>query len=646
VVHGYHAAVTWAPPEGVGLLHLTTLGSLDLRRSDGSPVVELLRQRKRMAVLVYLTVGGHEASVSRETLRGLFWPDCPESRAQRALNQTVYVMRRMLGGGVIESRGDWDLVISSRLQCDATTFGHAIKSSAADALAVYAGDFLPGFSVPNAPEFERWVEATRGRLRLEAANAAAELIASARARGRVRDAVTWAYRRLELMPTDEFALRDLLTALAEAGDRAQAAAAYRVFAKDLAAYIETMPSPETQTLVREIVGVDVPLDRPLSAPLRTMPAPLPVIAAHAKAGSMRTGVQPDHRHGWWMPAIVAASIIGGLLMVRSWPSHGTSTGGDPAGSSRQTAATLSRVGRFFWNRRTDASLHMATAYFARALVADPRYAPALSGLADCYTLQAWYGDSAPGSRDAAARAAALAAVRLGDGLAETHASLGGVKAWIDHDWLGAETEYRRAIALDSNYATAHQWYALGLASHGRLEDAIREMRSAERHDPVSPSIATDLAMVLFWSDRDSEAISSVHDALNLDPTNTRARSQLWRVYTAAGRSDDALAALEQLIVDRGGNRSAVEALRGVYARRGLPGALEWWAQELERSAPTPDRAIRIAVLYALLDRNSAALHWLRRARDERSPYLQLAGADPAFRGLREDPEFDRIVSFR
>jgi len=185
-----------------------------------------------------------------------------------------------------------------------------------------------------------------------------------------------------------------------------------------------------------------------------------------------------------------------------------------------------------------------------------------------------------------------------------------------------------------------------LASHGRLEDAIREMRSAERHDPVSPSIATDLAMVLFWSDRDSEAISSVHDALNLDPTNTRARSQLWRVYTAAGRSDDALAALEQLIVDRGGNRSAVEALRGVYARRGLPGALEWWAQELERSAPTPDRAIRIAVLYALLDRNSAALHWLRRARDERSPYLQLAGADPAFRGLREDPEFDRIVSFR
>src|SRR5262249_17795011 len=157
---------------------------------------------------------------------------------------------------------------------------------------------------------------------------------------------------------------------------------------------------------------------------------------------------------------------------------------------------------------------------------------------------------------------------------------------------------------------------------------------------------TDLAMVLFWSDRDSEAISSVHDALNLDPTNTRALSQLWRGYTPPRRAGGAFARPPPPLVGRGGPRGPAGGLCGGGPAPDVPGALEWWAQELERSAPTPDRAIRIAVLYALLDRNSAALHWLRRARDERSPYLQLAGADPAFRGLREDPEFDRIVSFR
>ena len=586
-----------------------------------------------MAVLVYLTVGGNDASVSRETLRGLFWPESPESRARRALNQTLYVMRTLLGDGVIEPRGEWDVLINaSGLHCDALAFARAVRASAMDdALGLYAGDFLPGFSISGALEFERWVESTRGRLRLEAARAAAGLFASARAMGALGDAIGWARRRLELTPTDELALRDLLTVLAEAGDRGQAVAVYRQFAKHLAADLETAPSPQTQNLVRAIVNdVDPRIGRLPATLLDTAASPQTMPSA-ARANGAR------HRRPW-LTATIAASLLGALLLARA-------VLGDRDGS-RQAAAQLSRVGRFFWNRRTDASLRTAKDYFARAVVVDPKYAPALSGLADSYTLLAWYGNSAAPANTAAARTAALAAVRLGDDLPEAHTSLGAVRAWLDRDWLAAVSEYRRAIALDSSYATAHQWYALGLAANGRLEDAVREMRAAEHYDPVSPSIATDLAAVLFWSGRDSEAISAVRHALRLDSTYARAWSQLWRLHTAAGRSADAMAALERMIIDRGGSKGDVTALRGAYGRRGSRGALEWWLRTLERSAQTPDRAIRIAVLYALLDQNDAALRWLREAREERTPFLQLAGFDPAFRGLHDDPEFERIVSVR
>jgi tetratricopeptide (TPR) repeat protein len=311
-----------------------------------------------------------------------------------------------------------------------------------------------------------------------------------------------------------------------------------------------------------------------------------------------------------------------------------------------SAEDLTRAGRFFWSRRTDESLRIAARFFARAVSVDQRYAPAYSGLADAYTLQAWYGDSASAATVEQARVAALAAVHLQADLAAAHTSLGGVKDWFNHDWPGAEGEYQRAIALDSSYSTAHQWYALGLASRGRMDEAVREMRTAQRLDPVSPAIAADLAMVLFWSGQEREAVSQIRYALALDPASSRARSQLWRLYTAAGNRDEAIAAIEGVIAARGGGGTDIARLRRAYAHEGLRGALEWWAEVLAHSGRTPDRAIRIAVLYGLLNRHDAALRWLRQARDERSPLLQFAAVDPAFRSLRGDPQFVNIVSSR
>ncbi|HXJ29043.1 MAG TPA: BTAD domain-containing putative transcriptional regulator [Gemmatimonadales bacterium] len=611
------------------MLRLSTLGSLGLTRADGVPIAGLLQQPKRMAVLVYLAVDQRHGSMLREAVRNVFWGDHPELRGRRALNQALYVLRSSLGAGVIESRGAVELQVNgAALHCDAAAFDAAIEGRRPlDALALYRGDFLPGLTLSDAAEFERWVESTRSRLRFRAADAAAALFTSACADGNLREAIRWGRKRLELLPTDELALRELLVVFAEAGDRAAAADAYRAFARDLASDLEMAPSPETQELLQRIRGPGIA--RP-SRPAFQPTAPAPVIR---------------FRRRRWPLVALAASLLAAIGVTGIIHDHS----GSRTRSSRDriSAESLTRMGRFFWSRRDRESLRSATQLFRRAVAADAGYAPAYSGLADTYTLRAWYGDSVDSysaATAAQARTFALTAVQLNDQLADAHTSLGAIQAWFDRDWRRAEAEYRRAISLDSCAATAHQWLALGLATHGRIDEAVREMRTALQCDSSSPSIATDLATVLFWAGHDREALSQVRLALALDPTSPRASAQLWRIYMATGQDRLAMVALEQVIAARGGSSADIGRLNGVYAKRGFRSALDWWAQSLEHSSYTPDRAIRIAVIYGMLNRNEQALRWLLKAREEGSQFLQFAAVDPAFVALRGDPLFRSIVT--
>ncbi|MGH9637597.1 MAG: winged helix-turn-helix domain-containing protein, partial [Candidatus Angelobacter sp.] len=116
-------------------------------------------------------------------------------------------------------------------------------------------------------------------------------------------------------------------------------------------------------------------------------------------------------------------------------------------------------GRYFWNKRTTSGFLQAASYFQQAIAKDPGYASAYAGLADTFGLMStWY--AAPQQEFMPkAKAAALSALALDDSLAEAHASLALVAENYDYDWQTAEKEFRRAIQLNPDYATAHQWYA-------------------------------------------------------------------------------------------------------------------------------------------------------------------------------------------
>jgi serine/threonine-protein kinase len=229
---------------------------LDLRGLGGQELHVVLAQPKRAALLCYLALASPRGFHRRDTLLALFWPEHDTERARNALSQAVHFLRRSLGTGAIVSRnGDALSLDRGAVWCDAVAFEEALDSGrTAEALDLYRGDLLTAFHVSDAPEFERWADLERERLRRRAANAALDLAREEEARGGTLRAPRWLRRALEISPYDEGTLRRLLRRLDEAGDRAEAIQEYDAFARRLRSDLELEPAPETAALADAIRG--------------------------------------------------------------------------------------------------------------------------------------------------------------------------------------------------------------------------------------------------------------------------------------------------------------------------------------------------------------------------------------------------------
>ena len=209
------------------------------------------------------------------------------------------------------------------------------------------------------------------------------------------------------------------------------------------------------------------------------------------------------------------------------------------------------TGRFYWNQRTEDGLRKAIDYFNQAIEKDPNYAHAYTGLADAYALSGdWeYGILSPEEAFPRAREAATKALALDDSLAEAHTSLAFVLDLYlyDWDWDGAEQEYKRAIALNPGYATAHHWYAWHLIVVGRNNEALAELRKAESLDPLSPIISADLADALSVAHLYEESVQQSRKTLEMHPYFAVAHYQLGQVFAQKHMYDDAIAELQRAI---------------------------------------------------------------------------------------------------
>lgn len=240
-------------------IHLRVLGDLDLTDANGQALASVLAQPRRISLLVYLALAAPVGFKRRDTLLALFWPELDDARARAALNKTLHFLRKSLGAELIVSRGDEVGLDRERFRCDALEFEeNFVEGRLEDALALYRGEMMPGFHVPDAPDFERWLDDERARLRERAREAAASLIENVTAAGEMDAAARFARRALEITE-DERALRTLITLLDHAGDRAGALREFQRFSHRLQVEFGADPAPETLALIDQIRNREEPL---------------------------------------------------------------------------------------------------------------------------------------------------------------------------------------------------------------------------------------------------------------------------------------------------------------------------------------------------------------------------------------------------
>ena len=300
-------------------------------------------------------------------------------------------------------------------------------------------------------------------------------------------------------------------------------------------------------------------------------------------------------------------------------------------------------GRFFWNKRTPQALAQAADYFQQAVAKDPSYAPAYAGLADSYSLMSSFGSAKPSEVMPKARAAALRALELDDNLAEAHASRALIAQNFDWDWATAEREYRRAIQLNPNYATAHHWYAEYLALQGRFEEASFEMTRARQLDPLSLIMAADNGAILYFSRQYDPAIRQLRGVLEMEPNFPRAHV-LDYAYVQTGQFELALKDIEswRQIDD---TPLPLATLAVVYGRSGHNEEAKRIIAALEDHNHRGPAGIAPALVahMGLLEDKEQSLAYLEKACEEHSTLLTALKVDPLYDPLRDDPRFQSIL---
>jgi TolB-like protein/DNA-binding winged helix-turn-helix (wHTH) protein/Tfp pilus assembly protein PilF len=300
-------------------------------------------------------------------------------------------------------------------------------------------------------------------------------------------------------------------------------------------------------------------------------------------------------------------------------------------------------GLYFWNKRTLPGFQQAIGYFEQAIAKDPSYAPAYAGLANTYTLLTSYSLAPTTQYMPKARAAALQALKLDDKLPEAHIALALIVENYDWDWDTAEKEYRRAIELNPNYATAHHWYAELLTWRGRFDEALRESEYARQLDPLSLIIATDHAAILYYSRQYDQAIEQFRAVLDMDPNFPRAY-QVINAYVEEGRYTEALAAFEEWHRLTGKSPWEPAQLAYIYGRAGQKkkalqelGKLEL----LSRNQPI-DPAVFVSADLAVGEKKEA-LARLEKAYSQHSNVMTTLKVEPAYDSLRDDPRFEELM---
>jgi len=313
-------------------------------------------------------------------------------------------------------------------------------------------------------------------------------------------------------------------------------------------------------------------------------------------------------------------------------------------SKNAEAYRLYLLGRYYWNKFTGEGIAKAIESFEAAIKLDPTYALAYAGVSDSYCVLGVNGHIPRDDAALKVRAAAYRAVEIGNDVAAAHQAMGAYKMFFEWDLKGADTEFKRAIEIDPDFAGARELYSYSLIAQRRYEESLAEIKKASELEPTSLIIQSDLASVYRYMGQFDEALKIDRRTVEMDPNYAQSRFGTAHALSRLGDHDGAVREISKGIELSGGSTRMKSVLGIVQARAGnkeeAQKIIDGLVANSAKEHVTPED---IAMIYSVMGDKDRAFEWLERAYAERSCWLYELNVDPDWEPIRDDPRFHDLV---
>jgi TolB-like protein/Tfp pilus assembly protein PilF len=302
-------------------------------------------------------------------------------------------------------------------------------------------------------------------------------------------------------------------------------------------------------------------------------------------------------------------------------------------------------GRFLWNQRSRESVPKSIEFFEEALEKEPRFADAWTGLAEAYAILQSYSTVSALEAYPKVLECATRALEIDSTSAAAYNALADAAYVYELNWEESEKLRKKALELNPSYATAHQWYAEFLSAMGRHDEALSEIRLAQRLDPLSMILTVVEAGIMRVARRYDDSIEVLLRAFERDSSFTPVLGGLRWSYYRIGDYDQTLEWQVRGMVVTGASDAEIDAVRSAYRNSGKAGldrvSLD---QLLERAKTERVHPRHLAGAHARLGNKEEALYWLERSYEERGIVLLRPKINPDFDSMRDDPGFQALMN--
>jgi len=303
------------------------------------------------------------------------------------------------------------------------------------------------------------------------------------------------------------------------------------------------------------------------------------------------------------------------------------------------AYNLYLKGRTFWNKRTEHDLKQSVFFFKQAIELDSSYALAYAGLADSYFIMAWWGWHPAEDGYFKGKEYAQKARSMNYNIPEAHATLGGIATWYDSNWEEAENEFKMAISLNPNYASAHQWYAELLDILGRNKEARVQIDIAQK---LSPNIYQMNAISSLLYYHNSEFRKSIEVSQKILDTEYRfgAFRIILKSYINVGMDQEAIEQMKKIIsIEDPDIKPGL--LDEKYQQSGIDEAFRWFIDWVAQNQIASN--YNIASFYAMLEESELVFDYLEKGFNLGHGAMLRINSNPDFNFLHTDPRFQALL---